>query len=66
MTKPELNAVKEIAEDARYLYIIGKITRKEALAKITPFINAFNEKSKTIAKKYNQRAKTISFATYVR
>jgi DNA anti-recombination protein RmuC len=42
------------------------LSREEAKKEIEPFIAAFNEKSKEIAKKYKMKAKTINFAGWVR
>ncbi|MGG1571575.1 hypothetical protein [Fictibacillus sp. NRS-1165] len=54
------------AEAARHLYQINKISRKEAAEKIMPYINEFNERSKSIAKKYGRRPQVISFAKFCR
>lgn len=62
----ELMQLKEQAEAGRALYRRGEITRAEAITMCTPYLNAFNAKSKEIAKKYNQRPKTIGFAGFVR
>lgn len=65
MTIEMLN-LKEQAEKGKALYKTGQISRNEAVEMVAPYINAFNAKSKEIAKKYNQRAKLISFATFMR
>lgn len=57
---------KDNAEKGKVLYKRGEINRSEAMEYILPYIDEFNEKSKAIAKKWNQKAKTISFATYIR
>lgn len=62
----EMQVLKEHAEKAKVLYKGGHISRTEAVEMVTPYINAFNEKSTEIAKKYKQRPKTISFATFMR
>ncbi|OFI48831.1 hypothetical protein BG261_05430 [Floricoccus tropicus] len=54
------------AEQARSLYRSNLITRAEAINMIEPFVVAFNVKSKEIAKKYNQRPKAISVASFLR
>ena len=61
-----MQELKTRAFDARAAYRAGAIDRKTAKAEIEPYIVAFNEKSREIAKKYNQRAKTISFTGFVR
>lgn len=60
------NELKGIAENARTLYRSNLISREEAVERINPFVTAYNKKSREIAKKYNQRAKTISIATFLR
>lgn len=58
--------IKEMAFQARTLYQIGVISRKEAKEKIEPYIEIFNLKAVEIAKKYNLKPKKISFAGFVR
>lgn len=58
--------LKEKAELARAAYRINLIDREEAIKDITPFVEAYNKKSKEIAKKYNQRPKTISVISFLR
>lgn len=60
------NELKGMAENARTLYRSNLISREEAVERIEPFVIAYNKKSKEIARKYNQRAKTISIATFLR
>ena len=60
------NEIKEVAEKGRVLYNSGQISRDEAVEMITPYINACNEKSKELAKKYNMKPKKITFAQYIR
>jgi hypothetical protein len=66
MFKEEIKPIKHKAEKAKYLYNIGKMSREEAKEEIGPYIELFNEKAKSIAKKYNQKPKTISYVTYLR
>lgn len=54
------------ADKAKASYNLGHITREECKKEVMPYINHFNARSKELAKKYNQRAKTISFITYIR
>lgn len=65
MTK-EIETLKMKADGARSLYRCGRITRKEAMEDIQPYADAFNEKSKEIAKKYGMRPKLFSVASYLR
>lgn len=58
--------LKENADKARMLYRGNIISRKEAIKDIQPFIESYNTKSKEIAKKYNQRPKTISVISFLR
>lgn len=62
----ELAVLKEQADKARVLYARNLITREEAKTQSTPYITAFNEKATAIARKYNQRPKKISFASFIR
>lgn len=63
---PEIKALKDTAENARMMYRLGAITREEAAERIKPYADAFNAKSKEIAKKYNQRPSRFSLAAYLR
>lgn len=51
---------------ARAKYLCGDLDRRTAKEIIDPYIQTFNEKSKELAKKYNQRPKLISFSIFVR
>lgn len=62
----ETKALKDAAEYARMLYRLGAITREEAAERITPYADAFNTKSKEIAKKYGQKPGRFSLAAYLR
>ena len=42
------------------------ITREEAREQIMPYLDAVNKRSKELAKKYNQKPKLVTFASYVR
>lgn len=61
-----MDELKRKAEEGRILYNRGDITREQAKEYIMPYINAFNEKSIAIAKKYGMKPKTISFGQYMR
>lgn len=58
--------LKAIAEEYKYLYKTGQISRDDAKLKIMPYIVKFNEKSIEIAKKYGMKPKKISFVTFIR
>lgn len=62
----EIEELKMRADGARSLYRTGQITRKEALADIQPYADAFNNKSRELAKKYGQRPRLFSVASYLR
>lgn len=57
---------KRIAEEYRALYRLNEVSRDEAKKFIMPYIEAFNQKSTEIAKKYGMRPKTITFAKFIR
>lgn len=54
------------AEHYRFLYQTNQCDRETSKEMIQPYLDLINEKSKEIAKKYNQRAKLVNFASYVR
>lgn len=58
--------LKSQAEEGRYLYAIGKISRERAKEMIQPYLDKVNEKQKELAKKYNQKIKKVNFNSYVR
>ena len=62
----EFTKLKAEAEEARRLYIVGEITRQEAIRAITPYAEAFNKKAGEIAGKYNQRPQRFSVTSYLR
>lgn len=62
----QISNEKYRAEEYRALYRNGTVSREIAKEQIMPFIDAFNQKSKEIAKKYGMKAKTISFAKFIR
>ena len=64
--KKEIQELKEKAEKAKFLYKTNAITRQTAKEEILPYIEAYNQKSLEIAKKYNQKAKLLRFASFVR
>lgn len=66
MMNEETKVLKQNAEEGKFLYNIGKISRDEAKKQVTPYIEAFNKKSIEIAKKYGMKPKKISFVSFVR
>lgn len=62
----ELNQIKKVAEEYKALYRLGEVSRDEAKKYIMPYIDAFNEKSKSIAKKYGMKPQVISFPKFIR
>lgn len=65
MTK-ETELLMKTAQDAKWKYNIGAITREEAKKEIMPYINAVNKKSDELAKKYNVKAKKVTFIGFIR
>lgn len=61
-----IQKLKQQAEHYCMVYKMHGCTREEAKQKIQPYIDAVNQKSKEIAKKYNQKPKTVSFNKFVR
>ncbi|MEK5205211.1 hypothetical protein NST55_28625 [Bacillus sp. FSL R10-2789] len=64
--EPKMKALSIQAEKARTLYHLKQISRDEAKKEIMPFIEMFNEKSKQIAKKFNQSPKLTTFSNFTR
>jgi len=54
------------AKEARFKYNVGAISREEAKKEINPYILKFNQKSDELAKKYNVKAKHITFSSFIR
>ena len=61
-----IKELKYRAEIARLQYQMNHITRDEAKEQIMPYINVINERSKELAKKYNQKPKLVTFITFFR
>jgi len=62
----DIDKARADAEMAKMLYRNGKMARSEAVKAVAPYKKIFNEKSAEIAKKYGQRPKLFSFASYMR
>lgn len=63
---PEIKKLMQDAEEARGLYRTGKITRAEAEFRIQPYADAYNARSKELAKEFGQRHKPFSIISYLR
>ena len=59
-------ALYDKAIKARSMYRSGLLTRKEAIKEIEPYTIMYNEKSKEIAKKFNQNPKLMSIPAFLR
>lgn len=66
MLKVEAANIREEAELAKVKLLYGEIEYEEAVEMVKPYINAVNEKSKSVAKKYNQRPRFVSVKGYLR
>ena len=62
----EMMKLKANAEYYRDLYRTGKCSREIAKEEIAPYLDAVNEKAKELAKKYNQKYKSVNFSSFVR
>lgn len=62
----DVTKLMQEAEYWRSLYRCDACGRDEAKTHIMPYIDAINKKSKEISKKYNQKPRFVSFASYVR
>lgn len=58
--------LKTQAEIARAKYRSNYISRDEAKEQIMPYLDSVNERSRELAKKYNQKPKLVTFTAYVR
>ncbi len=62
----ELEQLRQQAENYRIIYRSNQCSREEAKYFIQPYLDLANKKSKELAKKYNQKVKTIGFSEFVR
>lgn len=62
----EIQTLREKAECAKIGYMAGEISREEAASLIKPYADAFNEKSKELARKYHLRPQRFSIAAFFR
>jgi hypothetical protein len=58
--------LRKDAELYKAMYLTNQCTREEAKLHILPYLDRVNEVSIEIAKKFNQKPKKVSFASYVR
>ena len=58
--------LKTKAEEYRFLYKTGQVSREEAKEVIMLYLDAINNKSKELAKKYNQKYKPVTLASFLR
>lgn len=58
--------LKSKADEAKSLYRLGIIDRETAKKDIQPYLDAANQKSIELAKKYNQRPKKITIQSFLR
>lgn len=66
MTKEQILIAKEKAELAKMNFKHGFITLEEAKKTVKTYIDMVNTKSKEIAKKYNQKPKLVTVASFMR
>lgn len=62
----DMAQLKRVADLARDLYRLARITRAEAHTRITPYLTAANRRGREIAAKYGRRHRPLTFASYVR
>ena len=62
----EIEILKHNADSALYSYHHNLISRNEAKIIIEKYIDAYNNKSKEIAKKYNMKPKLLNFSSFIR
>lgn len=63
---PVIKKLMGEAETARAMYRAGQITRAEAEFKIQPYADAYNKRSKELAKEFGVRHKPFSIIGYLR
>lgn len=62
----EVRILKSEAEKAKILLWNGEIDLKEAKNKVKPYIDMVNEKSRELAKRYNQKPRLVSITSFLR
>ena len=62
----EVTILKSEAEKAKILLWNGEIDLKEAKNKVKPYIDMVNEKSRELAKRYNQKPRLVSATSFLR
>ncbi len=61
-----VDEIRQTSEIYKILYRGNQCSREVAKENIQPYLDLVNEKSKELAKKYNQKTKIIGFSEYVR
>ncbi|ODD23709.1 hypothetical protein BB699_04365 [Listeria monocytogenes] len=64
--REDIQRLKDKAHTAKMKYHRNLIDRETAKKQIIPYAEAFNTRSKEIAKKYNQKPKLLSVAAFLR
>ena len=62
----EMMMLKQTAEYYRDLYKGGMCSREMAKEKVMPYLDAVNNKSKELSKKYNQKHRPVTFSYFIR
>ena len=62
----EIRLLREKAECAKIGYLAGEISREEAESVIKPYADAFNTKSRELARKYHMRPQKFSMTAFFR
>ena len=62
----EVRILKSEGEKAKILLWNGEIDLKEAKNKVKPYIDMVNEKSRELAKRYNQKPRLVSATSFLR
>lgn len=58
--------LKAMAEETKFLYRTGQITREDAVLRLKPYESYYNILSKEKAKKYNQKPHKFNFTAFMR
>lgn len=64
--KAEVKELRDTAEKGKMLYRASQISIEEAKQMVMPYLNAVNKRAKELAKKYNQRPRSVNFYSFVR
>lgn len=61
-----IEILRNTAQNAKSEHAVGLITREQAKERIQPYLDAVNEKSKELCKKYKRKHKDVSFIGFIR